>query len=63
MNGHASRIQAFASSGLLPSEHNEQMQGKSHSMGLFKPDLYRSFFFGFGVTALVLAVKIVPQLV
>jgi hypothetical protein len=32
-------------------------------MGLFKPDLYRSFFFGFGLTALVLAVKMVPHLV
>jgi hypothetical protein len=32
-------------------------------MGLFKPDLYRSFFLGFGLTALALAVKIVPQLI
>ena len=31
-------------------------------MGLFKPDLYRSFFFGFGVTALVMAAQIVPKL-
>jgi hypothetical protein len=32
-------------------------------MGLFKPDLYRSFLFGFGLTALVLAVKMVPHLI
>jgi len=32
-------------------------------MGLFKPDLYRSFFLGFGLTALALAVKIVPHLI
>ena len=32
-------------------------------MGLFKPDLYRSFFLGFGVTCLVLAVHFVPQLI
>ena len=29
-------------------------------MGLFKPDLYRSFFFGFGVTALVMAATMLP---
>jgi len=27
-------------------------------MGLFKPDLFRSFFIGFGVTATILAVTI-----
>lgn len=32
-------------------------------MGLFKPDLYRAFFTGFGVTALVLGMQIAPQLV
>jgi hypothetical protein len=32
-------------------------------MGLFKPDLYRSFFVGFALTALVLAVKMVPHLI
>lgn len=32
-------------------------------MGLFKPDLYRAFFLGFGITALVLAVKMLPLLV
>jgi len=32
-------------------------------MGLFTPDLFRSFFAGFGVTALVLAAIIVPQVV
>lgn len=30
-------------------------------MGLFKPDFFRSFFFGFGVTAAVLGLYIVPQ--
>jgi hypothetical protein len=30
-------------------------------MGLFKPDLFRSFFLGFGVTAVILAAFIVPQ--
>jgi hypothetical protein len=32
-------------------------------MGLFRSDLYRSFFLGFGLTALVLAVKMVPNLI
>ena len=32
-------------------------------MGLFKPDLFRAFFVGFGGTALVMAAQIVPQLV
>jgi hypothetical protein len=32
-------------------------------MGLFKPDLFRSFFVGFGVTAVVMAAQIVPQLI
>jgi hypothetical protein len=31
-------------------------------MGLFTVELYRSFFLGFGVTALVLAANILPQL-
>lgn len=31
-------------------------------MGLFTPDLYRSFFLGFGITALVLTAQIVSQL-
>jgi len=30
-------------------------------MGLFTPDLFRSFFIGFGVTAAILAAHIVPQ--
>ena len=30
-------------------------------MGLFKPDLFRAFFLGFGVTALILAAQIVIQ--
>jgi len=30
-------------------------------MGLFKPDLYRSFFLGFGVTALGMATQILPR--
>jgi hypothetical protein len=32
-------------------------------MGLFKSDLYRSFFVGFGLTALALAVQMAPHLV
>lgn len=31
-------------------------------MGLFKPDLYRSFFFGFLVTALAMAANLLPGL-
>jgi len=31
-------------------------------MGLFTPDLFRAFFLGFGLTAAILAVHIVPQL-
>lgn len=31
-------------------------------MGLFTPELYRSFFAGFGVTAVVLAVSMLPHL-
>ena len=30
-------------------------------MGLFKPDLFRAFFVGFGIAALILAAPIVPQ--
>ncbi len=32
-------------------------------MGLFKPDLYRAFLAGFGLTAAVLAVQIGPNLI
>ena len=32
-------------------------------MGLFKPDLFRAFFVGFGITAVILAAQIVGQLV
>jgi len=32
-------------------------------MGLFKPDLFRAFFFGFGITALILAAQILPRVV
>lgn len=32
-------------------------------MGLFTPDVFRSFFAGFGIAAIALAVHIVPQLV
>ena len=32
-------------------------------MGLFTADLFRSFFVGFGVTAVVLAVHVMPSLV
>ena len=30
-------------------------------MGLFKPDLFRAFFFGFGVAAVILAAQIFTQ--
>ena len=30
-------------------------------MGLFAPDFFRSFFLGFGVTALILAVHLLAQ--
>jgi len=30
-------------------------------MGLFKPDLFRAFFLGFGVTALVMGIQVLPQ--
>ena len=32
-------------------------------MGLFKPDLFRAFFIGFGITALILAGQFFGQLV
>jgi hypothetical protein len=32
-------------------------------MGLFKPDLFRAFFFGFGITAVILAAQYLPRLV
>gem|GEM_PF-852931 len=32
------------------------------TMGLFTADLYRAFFLGFGVTAVVLAANILPRL-
>lgn len=31
-------------------------------MELFKPDLYRAFFAGFGVTAVILATQIIPAI-
>ena len=31
-------------------------------MGLFKPDLFRAFFIGFGITALILASQILTHL-
>ena len=31
-------------------------------MGLFKPDLFRAFFVGFGITALILAAQILSKL-
>jgi hypothetical protein len=31
-------------------------------MGLFKSDLFRSFFLGFGVTAFVMAANLLPKL-
>jgi hypothetical protein len=30
-------------------------------MGLFKPDLYRAFFLGFGFTALAMAAHFAPS--
>jgi hypothetical protein len=35
---------------------------KASLMGLFTAELYRSFFFGFGVTAVILAATIMPHL-
>jgi hypothetical protein len=32
-------------------------------MSLFKPDLYRAFFLGFGITALAMAAQFVPHVV
>lgn len=32
-------------------------------MGLFKPDLFRAFFVGFGITAVILAGQMLPSLV
>jgi hypothetical protein len=32
-------------------------------MGLFKPDLFRAFFVGFGITAVILAAPILAQVV
>lgn len=32
-------------------------------MGLFKPDLFRAFFLGFGVTAMIMGIQILPQVV
>jgi hypothetical protein len=63
MNGLAGGIQTFARTCPIPRGRSEQNARKVDSMGLFKPDLYRSFFLGFGLTALALAVKIVPQLI
>lgn len=31
-------------------------------MGLFTAELYRSFFLGFGVTAVLMAVQLLPHL-
>ena len=38
------------------------MKRKAAIMGLFNGEFYRSFFLGFGVTAVVLAMNIIPQL-
>ena len=32
-------------------------------MGLFKPDLFRAFFVGFGITALILAAQMLTRFV
>jgi hypothetical protein len=32
-------------------------------MGLFKPDLFRAFFIGFGITALILAAQMLTRFV
>ena len=39
----------------------QSIQPEGRAMGLFNSEFYRSFFFGFGVTAVVLAVNIIPQ--
>jgi hypothetical protein len=40
-----------------------QKARKTTPMGLFKPDLYRAFFLGFGITALLMGAQFVPHLV
>ena len=47
----------------LPSLGGVTSLLKAFAMGLFKPDLFRSFILGFGATAMVMAAQIVPQLV
>jgi len=47
----------------LPSPVVSLHLPKAFAMGLFKPDLFRSFLLGFGATAMVMAAQIVPQLV
>ena len=47
----------------LPSPVTSLPLLKAFAMGLFKPDLFRSFILGFGATAMVMAAQIVPQLV
>jgi hypothetical protein len=63
MNGLRGRIQTLASTCRIPRNAQQFDARKVIQMGLFKPDLYRSFFFGFGLTAVTLAVKMMPHLI
>jgi hypothetical protein len=53
-------IQTLASSGALAQAASIKRTRKM-PMGLFKPDLYRAFFLGFGITALVMAAQFAPN--
>jgi hypothetical protein len=51
-------IQTFARSWPLARGHPTlTLESSRFPMGLFKPDLYRAFFLGFGVTALAMAAQ------
>jgi len=63
MNGATLDIQPFASFRALARGQQPRIRLERISMGLFKPDLYRAFFLGFGVTALVMAAQFVPHLI
>ena len=63
LNGGRLDIQAFARCRPLPRRQNPRIHWKDFSMGLFRPDLYRAFFLGFGVTALAMGALFVPHLV
>ncbi len=63
MNGLRARVQTFATISPIPKTHSERDIAKATAMGLLKTDLFRPFFLGFGVTALVLGVNMITHLV